>query len=121
MTESKVDVPGEPVAKQRPRVGAHGSVYTPRETKAFERTVALIAKVKLPRYKAEDRLVVDLTFYCSSQAKDLDNMCKSVLDGLQKAGIFKNDSQVMELHARKIRTAPGEESRTEIQVGTLNR
>lgn len=119
MTHPTVTIPGEAVAKQRPRTGRNGNVYTPQETKAYERTVALLAKTTLPRFKAEERLLVDLVFYCSSQAKDLDNLCKSVLDGLQKAGTFKNDSQVMELHARKIVKAPGEDSRTEIRVSTL--
>lgn len=121
MIEGTVAIPGEAVAKQRGRIGKHGKVYTPNETKSFERTVALIARASLPRYKDTDRLIITLNFYCSSQAKDLDNLCKSVLDGLQKGGTFKNDSQVMELHAHKHVKLDGETSRTEIRVGTLTR
>jgi crossover junction endodeoxyribonuclease RusA len=121
MIEGTVAIPGEPVAKQRARVSATGKVYTPNETKAFERAVGLLVRSQLPRFKDTDRLIVNLSFYCSSQAKDLDNLCKSVLDGMQKGGCFKNDSQVMELHASKFVKLPGEASRTEIQVRTLTR
>lgn len=115
----KATVSGEPVAKERPRVGKHGNVYTPARTKAYERAVALIAKTTLPKFKEKDRLVVELRFYCSNDSKDLDNLCKSVLDGLQKAGTFRNDNQIVELHAYKHVRKAGEELRTEISVLTF--
>jgi crossover junction endodeoxyribonuclease RusA len=119
MTEARITVVGEPVAKERPRMGKHGNVYTPAATRAFETAVSLIARAQLPKFKERDRVVIDLTFYCTSDAKDLDNLCKSTLDGLQKAGTFKNDKQIMELHARKHVRLDGETARTEISVGLL--
>ena len=82
----RITVLGEPVAKERPRVGRHGNVYTPRNTVAFETTIAFSARAQLPKYKEKERLIVDLGFFCSTDNKDLDNLCKSVLDGLQKQG-----------------------------------
>ena len=57
---------------------------------------------KLPRY--EQNLVVNVTFYCSPRPKlpDLDNLIKSLLDGLQKGGVFKDDVQVVEINARRM-------------------
>jgi crossover junction endodeoxyribonuclease RusA len=119
MTETKVTVLGEPVAKERPRIGKNGNVYTPAATRAYETAVALIAKLRLPKYGKDAKLVVDLTFYCADRTKDLDNLCKSTLDGLQKAGTFRNDNQIIELHARKVVKAPEEQSRVEIKIGAL--
>lgn len=111
-----ITILGEPVAKERPRIGKHGGVYTPRGTKNFEDHVAIAARAQLPKYKALDRLIVSLDFYCSSGKKDLDNLCKSVLDGLQKGGTFKNDSQVVELHASKHVISEGGKPRTQITI-----
>lgn len=119
MITAATSILGEPVPKERPRIGKNGNVYTPSKTKAYERAVALIARTKLPRFKEADRLIVNLTFYCATaKTKDLDNLCKSTLDGLQKGGTFKNDSQIVELHAKKV-VSFTETPRTEIEVVTL--
>ncbi len=41
-------IPGKPQGKQRPRKGRYG-FYTPKATKAYERTVALLAKAEMAK------------------------------------------------------------------------
>ena len=49
-------------------------------------------------------LLAILIFYFKNQKHepDLDNMLAGPLDALQKAGIIKNDKQIMAIHAEKI-------------------
>lgn len=103
---------GEPVAKERPRVGKNG-VYTPRRTAEYENGIAWAAKAK--KLKFGDSLVkVTMRFYTASRKKtDLDNFIKSVLDGLEKGGVYKNDYQVIEIHASR---HVDENPRVEVEV-----
>lgn len=112
------NIPGKPQAKQRPRHG-NGFTYTPKETVAYENLVRLCYG---NRPKLTGEIVADITFmfikpktskYNYPTRADLDNCIKSVLDGLQKYA-YENDSQVTELHCRKIY---GSENNT---VVTLN-
>ena len=100
MTNNLV-IEGEPVPKARPRLGANGNIYTPKETKDYEDIVAWHAK-KLPRYKGN--LLLEVAFFCSSRRKtpDLDNLLKSLIDGLQKGGAIKDDVQVSRINAIRL-------------------
>lgn len=92
-------IPGEPVAKERPRLGKHGNTYTPRKTSAYENSIAWEARAAKVRFH-NSLVKVTMRFYSASDKKtDLDNYIKSVLDGLEKGGVFKNDNQVIEIHA----------------------
>lgn len=105
-------VPGEPVAKERPRVNMKTkTVYTPKATKVYEETVAFTARATGAKF-GEGRLLVEMQFAVTSRkGKDLDNLIKAVLDGLAKGGLFKNDKQIVELHAsvREVEEGPGVE------------
>jgi len=37
---------------------------------------------------------------------DLDKLCRSIFDGLEKAGVYQNDSQIVDLHAIKVYGVP---------------
>ena len=97
---SSLIIEGEPIAKARPRLGANGNIYTPKTSKDYENMIAWCAK-QLPRF--EGGLLVEATFYCSPHRRmpDLDNLIKSLLDGLQKGGVFEDDVQVVEIYARR--------------------
>lgn len=104
-------VPGKPQAKQRPRVGKGGRIYTPRETAEYERLVAHAWDAadgeQIPRDTAvrveievwKDRIEVTV---CPAEGRrhtaraDLDNIAKSILDGLNGVA-FEDDRQVAEL------------------------
>lgn len=118
----KVFVPGEPVAKARPRMTRTGHVYTPSKTHHYEYKISLLGlKAMAGKSPLEDSLHIDILVIVSvpkswsekrknealahkvypSGKGDLDNFVKSALDGINGV-IFKDDSQVCSLGARKI-------------------
>lgn len=104
-------VPGKPQAKQRPRVGKGGRIYTPRETAEYEAHVAhcwrladgesiprdTAVRVEILVSKDKVEVVVEPVPDRRHTARaDLDNIAKSVLDGLNGVA-FDDDRQVAEL------------------------
>lgn len=120
MTSHFVFVPGQPVAKARPRVTMRGGkprAYTPKKTADFESLIKSHWK-GLPVMTGP--LHLSLVFYLQipqswsnkkkSQAEhgeirptsrpDIDNYVKSVMDALNSIA-YEDDSQVVELTVRK--------------------
>ncbi len=89
-------VPGRPVPKGRPRF-KNGHAYTPKKTREYEDLVAYHSLHKQGSFP-EGPVRVTLSFHTKSKA-DLDNLIKSVLDGVQLAGVFKDDRQVRAINA----------------------
>ena len=115
-------IPGKPVPKQRPRFGG-GKVWTPKKTKDFENLVGycanlaiidqkLVCPVKAPvKLTIELYSVGTLPYRCrvirSSTGKseafevgDLDNLAKSMMDGMNKV-VYDDDRQVVDLSIRR--------------------
>jgi Holliday junction resolvase RusA-like endonuclease len=114
-------IPGQPVAKGRPRITTRGGKprgITPEKTRGYEAGVAAVALAKghwilagplrvemvavfarPKRIKADGRTPHD-------KRPDLDNIVKSAIDGLAR---HFDDGQVVEIHARKFYAARGEE------------
>ena len=114
-------VPGEPVAKGRPRFTGTGRSYTPAKTKKFENLVRLAYSMQYPdRDPAEGAIELTVRAYFSipkswskkKQAEaateqmkkiskpDLDNCLKAVQDGLNGVA-WKDDAQVADTHTSK--------------------
>ena len=108
---SAVSIPGRPQAKQRPRVGRGGHVYTPKETREYEQLVAHTwraaggvclpkgtpAEVTIHVYKDRVEVEVGVAEGLPPTARaDLDNLAKSVLDGLNGVA-FDDDRQIAKL------------------------
>jgi Holliday junction resolvase RusA-like endonuclease len=107
-------VPGRPIAKQRPRMGKAGRMYTPMRTKKYEADVSEAAwaaglKMRDDRaYRFElnvGKTQVGMKIYDLGQLKksmigDLDNYCKSLIDGVNMFDGW-DDRQMVELVARK--------------------
>lgn len=124
-------IPGDPVPKGRPksaRIGNRAILYTPKKTRAYEAYIASAAKDYTPSGGLlEGPLRVSLSFYfkrpkslskkCLYHVKrpDIDNIIKSILDALEGV-IYKNDSQVVELHATK---SYGDPSHVEVKIEEL--
>lgn len=107
---------GEPRSKQRPRVTKRGA-YTPKETMERERAVrdAWLGKGE---QMFEHHLIVTIDFYNSTRhQRDIDNMAKLVLDGLNKVA-FPDDHMVVGLNLRKMFTSKGRQ-RTEITLAEV--
>lgn len=99
---------GKLQAKERPRKGAGGRFYTPKDTVEFEKKVALWGKrhfeapVNYPLWVALtiydetfDEELIDLAFYdlTHSTHGDVDNYAKAILDALNHVA-WRDDKQI---------------------------
>lgn len=103
MAEYSFVVEGKPIAKQRPRLTRRGKAYTPQRTKDAEANVA--AHYDGPHFEGEvgvdicfekDSIRVtiwDSDYVAVSMRGDLDNLAKTVLDGLNGVA-WVDDKQV---------------------------
>lgn len=96
-------IPGRPVPKGRPRMTRTGGVYTPKTTVDYEKVVAAAWFDAYGMLSLEGHLRVVIHAYTDRTAKqDVDNIAKSILDGLQRAGAFaQGDEQVWSLGVTK--------------------
>lgn len=117
-------VPGQPVAKQRPKFARRGnfvSTYTPKKTADYEamiRAMACEVMIADPRLcmgplraSFEVRLGVPTSWSKKRQNEamqswpmtrgDVDNYAKAALDAMN-GYVFADDSQVVELFVRKV-------------------
>jgi crossover junction endodeoxyribonuclease RusA len=96
-------IPGNPIAKGRPRVLKGGWSYTPKATREAEKAIATQAKISLLPYWRVDTSsdwAISYTFHCKSRVRgDGDNLQKLVQDALQGV-LFANDKRVVEWHGR---------------------
>lgn len=123
-------VEGQPKGKARPRFGK-GHTYTPPETKAYEELIAntykketnykfngeikvvINAYYKIPENKPKKEKILMVTNEVRPQSKpDIDNICKGVLDALNKIA-YDDDKQVVSLEIQKWYS---ETPRLEIQI-----
>jgi Holliday junction resolvase RusA-like endonuclease len=95
----RFEVPGRAVPKGRPRMTRTGGVYTPKTTVDYEKLVAAAWNTKYGMLALNGRLRVTINVYTDRHAKqDVDNLAKSILDGMQRAGAFaQGDEQVYSL------------------------
>ena len=101
-----------PLPKERPRFSTRGGqvrTYTPSKTVAFESFIARSAKAQLLKLKPITGLISASLFFefkrpkrtkLLTPKKDIDNLCKSVLDALNGV-LFVDDTQVVDLLANK--------------------
>lgn len=103
-----------PIAKARPRVSGAGAVYTPARTRKYEAAVAVAAKaagvtlqenrayavdIELSKNDAVVR-IVDVGELVNTLRGDVDNYCKSILDGIGALPGW-DDRQVVEVKVVK--------------------
>ena len=105
----EIDV--RPFPKERPRLSGNRIVYTPIKTRNFENMIAYEWKRRYKDLILKNAVKLDLLF-CFKKAKsckktlhtqrpDIDNLLKSILDGLNKTA-FVDDCQVIELNSKKV-------------------
>jgi len=139
MSELSIVIPGEPVAKGRPRattVGGHARMYTPAKTRVFENLVAscaygamngrplLAGPLRLfaffyrgiPKsFSKKKTIAADAGEIFPVTRPDFDNYLKGTLDGLNGV-VFADDSQVVAAHVYKFYSL---KPRTEITIRSL--
>jgi len=97
------EVPGEPVAKARPRLGIKGHTYTPEKTRQAEGRVQQHCFVANPRLRPVEGLVcLKLRFHLGGLGRaDLDNLIKLISDALNGIA-WGDDAQVTKLDAEMV-------------------
>lgn len=110
-TSIEIRIDGKPVPKGRPRFTKFGGVYTPPTTVEYENRVADAWRTKYPNVVMTGKVEAFLFFGTRGYEKqDIDNLVKSALDGLQRAGAFEvGDEQVDKITASKFPTATAEQ------------
>jgi Holliday junction resolvase RusA-like endonuclease len=93
----KIIVPGKPVAKDRPRINKSGKMYTTLKTKNYEELVYLKTREVVPE-PLKGNVKVGIHIYAKALKSDIDNVIKSILDGMTGAA-YENDRQVKTLYA----------------------
>ena len=128
----KFIIPGPPVAKQRPRLGKNGSVYTPAKTKVYEQicklaygnryyfkdediSIKILFKFEIPNSYSKKKKKEALEGKIRPHKADIDNYIKSVLDGLNKVA-YQDDRSVIRIEAEKIFS---DKSETIIEISTI--
>lgn len=104
------------VPKGRPRLAVKGrfpSLYTPKRTAEFESEIAIQTrkqKSQLEPFPADMRLSVGILIKTSRKAGDVDNLAKSILDGIVKAEtVIVDDAQIDVLSVRRVFVKKGQE------------
>lgn len=125
----KILFPFKPEPKLRPRTTKSGITYTPEKTRAYEAQVRLIAANAYKGGPLTGPLMVKLLFSLPKPKTvkrdvpivkpDLDNLCKSVIDGCN-AICWIDDTQIVELFAKKVYSDKGKPGFTELTVMTLD-
>lgn len=129
-------VPLSPVSKGRPRVAVRGGkahAYTPKKTKTFEASVAMVAATHikerytgplrvdilavLPRPKRLMRAKDAEGLVWAPKRPDQDNLRKAILDGL--ATCYDDDAQVCAGQTFKVYAEKTGKSRTVIAITPL--
>ena len=117
-------VPGQPVAKGRPRMTASGRAYTPAKTRNYERMVSGLAKKQWMFEPMRGALKMQVTCIFKrpkrlqrrkdpegriwmTKRPDLDNVCKAIADGCSI--VMKDDAQIVWIEASKMYAAKNEE------------
>jgi len=133
----RIVIPGEPVAKGRPRFGAGLRPYTPAKTRQAEGIASSAARVAMagrdvfagpirvhilavfpvakswPKSRREDALNGKIHV---TKKPDIDNVAKLVTDAMNGI-VWIDDSQIVELEAAKVY---GENPRTIVSVNPVD-
>lgn len=127
-----MEVYGEPVPKARPRVvtiHGHARAFTPAKSRKYQERVAKAAKEsqEYPDAALDEPLRAEILLVFQKppsrgranhmdRKPDIDNVIKNILDGLNDAGVIRNDSRIVELTARK---EYGDDPRAEVKLFRL--
>jgi Holliday junction resolvase RusA-like endonuclease len=109
----EITIQGEPIAHCRPRF-SRGRVYNTQTTTNFKQRVGFIIKSQYNKLvDLDSKFRIDMKFYRSNRQRvDIDNLSKSILDAITNIKLWKDDSQVNEIHAEKFTVCS--EPKTEI-------
>lgn len=108
-------IEGTPVPAARARV-VRGHAFTPAKTANAEKEIARRWKEHAGWWIPTGGVVVEMHFFFTDKIRrDLDNLEKTVLDGLTKGGAWGDDYQVVHLFASKSVTEGPPHTRIEVR------
>lgn len=120
MKNYQFHIPGKPQGKQRPRTTRTGHIYTPKQTKEYEKNVVdaflgtnpeatlitnpckitITAKFGIPKSYSRKKVQEAIRQNYYTGKPDSDNIVKIVMDGLNGVA-YEDDKLVVEIHATK--------------------
>lgn len=126
---------GPPVAMGRPRFTRTGRVYVPQHTREAVEQIADAAQ-SIIKEPIEGAISLKVTFVHARPGRlnrkkdpaermakttkpDLDNLIKTVMDGLTQGNAWHDDNQVCRIYAEDYYAAKGEDPKTIIQLGVF--
>ena len=135
-------IPGQPVAKGRPRFVRRGKgvvAFTPKATASWEMDAAIVMGrawgdrsmlikgcelTVVAIFTRPQRLICTHKRACQCDPgrvvhlsrPDLDNVAKCSADAIQRAGILRDDSTICALHAVKVYAAEGESPGVQVRL-----
>ncbi len=130
-----ITIPGEPVAKGRPRFAKSGHAFTPAKTRSAEGLISLIGRAAMkgrapfsgpisvdvflvmgiPKSASKKRRAAMERGGWPTKRPDIDNLAKAPLDAMNGI-VFYDDCQIVKLSATKVY---GEAPRTVVTVNRL--
>lgn len=113
-----VIIPGQPVAKGRPRFTRTGHAYTPDKTVRWEQRAAVILQSAIGGRRYDQPLKIQITAYFERPKRlltrkaspnrihhtskpDADNIAKIACDALTMAGVVRDDSVINQMLVTK--------------------
>lgn len=107
-SEGEIVLPWPPSVNHYWRRSKNGMMHISAEGVAFRQAAAWNAlQQKAPKQLAGD-LIVDIeAFMPDKRRRDLDNILKALLDALTHAGVWLDDSQIVDLRIRRAKTIGG--------------
>lgn len=120
----KIILPTPPSINSYWQHGRSGHTYLSVKAKQFrQNTIDIVSKTKYFDLKTNKRLIYICDYFPPDRrTRDLDNIHKSIMDGLTHAGVYIDDSQIDEMHCyRKQIVKKGKVEITLIEVLNIKR
>jgi crossover junction endodeoxyribonuclease RusA len=98
-----MEIPGDPVAKGRPRMTRQGRTYTPEKTREAEKALRERLVRTYTDLPVQWPVGVEVIFHCATARRtDGDNLFKLVTDSMNGL-VYEDDSQIVEWTCRLYR------------------
>jgi crossover junction endodeoxyribonuclease RusA len=109
MRELDLELPAPPSANTMFPTGKHGKRFLSPKGKKYREDVYAAVLEQLGVFKPmTSDLVVSVWWNPPDRRRrDIDNICKGLFDALQHANVYMDDSQIVDLHIRKLPVLKG--------------
>ncbi len=102
-----IELPWPPSGNHQHGRTKAGKTYLKASTKTYRNDVGWLAK-RIDTFGTRRIALHIQVFAPDKRARDLDNLVKSAQDALMHAGVFKDDSQIDDLHVQREQIRKGD-------------